>query len=44
MLQDEANQWWKTMQRTLQDPEGKCTPNITWVQFKEPFNTKYFPQ
>ena len=43
MLRDEANQWWKTMQMTLQDPERKGTPNITWVQFKELFNTKYFP-
>ncbi|XP_052197239.1 uncharacterized protein LOC127804418 [Diospyros lotus] len=43
MLQDEVDQWWKTMQRTQQDPEGKGTPGVTWVQFKELFNTKYFP-
>ena len=43
MLGDEADHWWRTMQRTLPDPEGQGTPNITWAQFKELFNTKYFP-
>ncbi|XP_052176676.1 uncharacterized protein LOC127790978 [Diospyros lotus] len=43
MLRDEADQWWKMMQRTLQGPEGRGTPVTTWVQFKELFNTKYFP-
>ncbi|XP_052172278.1 uncharacterized protein LOC127788207 [Diospyros lotus] len=43
MLRDEVDQWWKMMQRTLQGPEGQGTPVTTWVQFKELFNTKYFP-
>ena len=43
MLRDKADQWWETMQRTLQDPEGQGTLGIAWVQFKEHFNTKYFP-
>jgi len=43
MLQDEADHWWRTIQRTLSGSEGQGMPNISWAQFKELFNTKYFP-
>ena len=31
------------MQRALPGSMGECTLNIDWAQFKELFNTKYFP-
>jgi len=31
MLRDEADQWWKMMQRTLQGPEGQGMPVTAWV-------------
>jgi len=43
MLRDEADHWWRTMQRTLSDPTRQGMPVVTWVQFKELFYTKYFP-
>ncbi|XP_052172150.1 uncharacterized protein LOC127788071 [Diospyros lotus] len=43
MLQDEADLWWKTMQRNFSDPEGQGTSSVTWEQFKELFYAKYFP-
>ncbi|XP_052181978.1 uncharacterized protein LOC127794771 [Diospyros lotus] len=43
MLRDEANQWWKTMQRTLQGSGGQGTPIVIGAQFKELFYAKYFP-
>ncbi|XP_052189949.1 uncharacterized protein LOC127799759 [Diospyros lotus] len=43
MLQDEADQWWKTMQRTLQGSRRQGTPIVTWAQFKELYYAKYFP-
>ncbi|XP_052204037.1 uncharacterized protein LOC127809313 [Diospyros lotus] len=42
-LRDEADQWWKTMQRALRSPEGQGEPNVSWARFKELFNAKYFP-
>ncbi|XP_052173738.1 uncharacterized protein LOC127789029 [Diospyros lotus] len=42
-LRDEADQWWKTMQRALRSPERQSEPNVSWARFKELFNAKYFP-
>ncbi|XP_052209182.1 uncharacterized protein LOC127812702 [Diospyros lotus] len=43
MLRDEADHWWRTMQRTLPGPTRQGMPVVTWTQFKELFYTKYFP-
>ncbi|XP_052172132.1 uncharacterized protein LOC127788050 [Diospyros lotus] len=41
MLQDEADRWWKGVKRGM-TPQARA-PYITWDQFKELFNEKYFP-
>ncbi|XP_052181880.1 uncharacterized protein LOC127794673 [Diospyros lotus] len=41
MLQDEADRWWKRVKRAM-TPQARA-PYITWEQFKELFNEKYFP-
>ncbi|XP_052197328.1 uncharacterized protein LOC127804497 [Diospyros lotus] len=43
MLRDEADHWWRMMQRTLPGPTRQGMPVVTWTQFKELFYTKYFP-
>ncbi|XP_052176699.1 uncharacterized protein LOC127791003 [Diospyros lotus] len=40
MLQDEADRWWKGVKKAM-NPRVRA-PYITWEQFKELFNEKYF--
>ena len=44
MLSDEAQNWWEATERVLTAAPDHADAVITWAQFEEVFNEKYFSQ